>query len=114
MNEPEYPNRWRYVDGKPTCTAFKNRESTTQACRKKAEKYYCSRYRHARYVYQNTMVTNENNLKKIRTEMGLSLEQLAEMCSKGRVQYGSLGRGNTDPRLTTAYIVSKVLDVWNI
>ena len=21
-SDPEYPNQWRYVDGKPTCTAF--------------------------------------------------------------------------------------------
>ena len=25
-DEPEYPREWRYVDGKPTCTAFKSRE----------------------------------------------------------------------------------------
>lgn len=53
----------------------------------------------------------KNNLKKIRTEMGLSLEQLAEMCGKGKGAIWELEQGNTDPRLTTAYIVSKVLDV---
>lgn len=24
--DPEYPREWRYVDGKPVCTAFKDRE----------------------------------------------------------------------------------------
>jgi hypothetical protein len=26
IEEKEYPKQWRYVDGKPTCTAFKDRE----------------------------------------------------------------------------------------
>jgi len=26
ISEPEYPNQWRYINGKPTCTAFKSRE----------------------------------------------------------------------------------------
>ena len=26
IDEPEYPNKWRYIDGEPTCTAFKDRE----------------------------------------------------------------------------------------
>lgn len=26
IDEPGYPNQWRYVDGKATCTAFKSRE----------------------------------------------------------------------------------------
>jgi hypothetical protein len=26
INDKEYPNQWRYVDGRPTCTAFKDRD----------------------------------------------------------------------------------------
>lgn len=26
IDDPEYPKEWRYVNGKPTCTAFKDRE----------------------------------------------------------------------------------------
>lgn len=26
IDEPEYPNQWQYLDGKPTCTAFKDRD----------------------------------------------------------------------------------------
>jgi len=27
INDAEYPNQWRYVDGKPTCISFFSRES---------------------------------------------------------------------------------------
>lgn len=26
ITDPEYPREWRYVDGEPTCTAFKDRD----------------------------------------------------------------------------------------
>jgi hypothetical protein len=26
VDDPGYPNEWRYVDGKPVCTAFERRE----------------------------------------------------------------------------------------
>ena len=35
IEDPEYPNQWRYVDGEPTCTAFKSREEFNAARRLK-------------------------------------------------------------------------------
>lgn len=35
IDEPEYPKQWRYVDGQPTCTAFKSREEYNAERRKK-------------------------------------------------------------------------------
>jgi hypothetical protein len=26
VTDPEYPEQWQYIDGKPVCTAYKNRE----------------------------------------------------------------------------------------
>ena len=34
-NDSRYPNQWRYVDGKPVCTAFKSREEYNAERRKK-------------------------------------------------------------------------------
>lgn len=34
-DEPEYPNEWRYVDGEPTCTAFKCRDEFNAERREK-------------------------------------------------------------------------------
>lgn len=33
--DKEYPKQWRYVDGEPTCTAFKNREDFNARRREK-------------------------------------------------------------------------------
>jgi hypothetical protein len=35
IDEPEYPRQWRYVDGAPTCTAFKDREEFNRERREK-------------------------------------------------------------------------------
>jgi hypothetical protein len=35
IDDPEYPNQWRYVDDKPTCTAFKSREEFNAERRQK-------------------------------------------------------------------------------
>lgn len=35
IEDPEYPKQWCYVDGKPTCTAFKSREAFNAERRKK-------------------------------------------------------------------------------
>jgi len=53
----------------------------------------------------------KNNLKQIRIEKGLSLEQLGEMCGKSKNAIWELEQEKTEPKLLTAYIVSKVLDV---
>lgn len=53
----------------------------------------------------------KNNLTKIRQEKGLTLEQLAKMCGKGKSAIWELEQQKTEPKLRTAYIVSKVLDV---
>jgi transcriptional regulator with XRE-family HTH domain len=53
----------------------------------------------------------KNNLKQIRIEKGLSLEQLGEMCGKGEGAIWELEQEKTEPKLRTAYIISKVLDV---
>lgn len=34
VNDPDYPKEWRYVDGKPTCTAFDDQPPLTEADRK--------------------------------------------------------------------------------
>ena len=33
--DKEYPNQWRYVDGKPVCTSFKHRDEFNEARRQK-------------------------------------------------------------------------------
>lgn len=53
----------------------------------------------------------KNNLKQIRIEKGLSLEQLGEMCGTGEGAIWELEQEKTEPKLRTAYIISKVLDV---
>lgn len=35
LGEPEYHKQWRYVDGKPTCTSFKDREEFNASRRSK-------------------------------------------------------------------------------
>lgn len=35
INDPQYPREWRYVEGEPTCTAFKDREEYNAERRKK-------------------------------------------------------------------------------
>lgn len=40
-DNPRYPNQWRYQDGKPVCTAFKDREEANaerRASRKQSPK----------------------------------------------------------------------------
>ena len=34
INDPEYPSQWRYVNGEPTCTAFKDRAEHNHKRRK--------------------------------------------------------------------------------
>lgn len=53
----------------------------------------------------------KNNLKEIRISRGLSLEEIGEMCGKGKGAIWELEQQKTEPRLKTAYIISKVLDV---
>lgn len=53
----------------------------------------------------------KNNLKEIRLSKNLSLEQLGEMCGFGEGAIWELEQQKTEPRLKTAYIISKVLDV---
>lgn len=38
IEDKEYPNQWRYVDGKPTCTSFKSREEFNAKRRLKRNK----------------------------------------------------------------------------
>lgn len=38
ISDPEYPREWRYVDGEPTCTAFKDRDEHNAERRAKTRK----------------------------------------------------------------------------
>lgn len=39
--DKEYPNQWRYVDGKPVCTAFVDREEANKERCKKLRTHPC-------------------------------------------------------------------------
>lgn len=53
----------------------------------------------------------KNNLKEMRIKKGMSLEQLGEMCGKGKGAIWELEQQKSEPKLKTAYIIAKVLDV---
>lgn len=52
----------------------------------------------------------KNNLKKIRIEKGLSMQVLGENCGIAKGTIFELEKG-AQPRIMTAYTISKVLDV---
>ena len=52
----------------------------------------------------------KNHLKKFRTEAGLSLQGLGDMCQRSKAQLHQLENALSWPRLDTAFMISKVLD----
>ncbi len=52
-----------------------------------------------------------NNLKSIREEKNLSLQDICSMCGIAKSQIHHLEKGTSSPRLDTAYKISKVLEL---
>ena len=58
-----------------------------------------------------------NNLKRLRKEAKLTLEELGDMCGKVKSRIWKLEQPDLMPNLTTAYAIAKVLgktvyDIW--
>ena len=54
----------------------------------------------------------KNNLKTLRTQAGLSLEELGNLCGgKSRGQMHQLEKDSANPQLSTAYVIAGVLNV---
>lgn len=52
-----------------------------------------------------------NNLLKIRKKQGLTLQQLGDICGKSKSTIHELQRQKYSPRLTTAYLIARALNV---
>jgi len=52
----------------------------------------------------------KNNLKKFRTEAGLSLQKLGDACGITKVHIWELQKDKYNPTLKTAYGIANVLD----